>query len=315
MTQRILTVLLFLTWGLILLVLIRPLSPASGASLMPLEPLSPAVSVGDPAPEASAPEPEPAGDVTVPEPPADGAVQHLLLLGVDQRPGDKGRSDVMLLVSLMPDEGRISVLSIPRDTQVELRGRPDKLNAAYAYGGTEMAREAVERLLGIEVAHVAAVNFEGFAAAIDALGGVTVTVPQDMDYEDPYQDLYIHLKAGTQVLDGDHALQFVRFRSDGRGDFGRMERQQALLRALQEQYLGPGLVTRIPALWQAVSPYVETDLTASDLPGLLMAALRSRGEMTTATLPGQSFQENGISYVRLDPGALEETRAMLRGKE
>lgn len=313
MTQRILAVLLFLTWGLILWVLIQPLPAATDASLLPVGSLSPVASAGSPVP--GAPASEQAGDVTRPDAPADGAVQHLLLLGVDQRPGDKGRSDVMLLVSLMPEKGRISVLSIPRDTQVELRGRPDKLNAAYAYGGIEMAREAVERLLGIEVAHVAAINFEGFAAVIDALGGVTVTVPHDMHYEDPYQDLHIHLKAGSQVLDGKHALQFVRFRADGRGDFGRMERQQALLRALQEQYLGPGLVTRIPALWQAVSPYVETDLTASDLPGLLMAALRSRGEMTTATLPGQPFREDGISYVRRDPDALEEARAILRGEE
>src|SRR5690606_32900071 len=144
--------------------------------------------------------------------------QAVLVLGVDRREGDRGRSDTMLLV--VPRAfGGLKLLSIPRDTRVELPGRgPGKINAAYAYDGPQASAEAVARLLDIPAPTPVVVDFQAAAAVVDAMGGITLTVERPMRYRDPYQDLVIDLEPGTQRLDGDRALGFVRFRSDAQGD-------------------------------------------------------------------------------------------------
>lgn len=239
--------------------------------------------------------------------------EHLLVLGVDRRPGDPGRSDVIALVSFFDSPAEVHVLFIPRDTKVVLRDQADKINAAFAYGGSALARAAVEDLLGIDVDGVVTVDFRAFAGAVDALGGVEVEIAEPMDYEDPVQDLYIHLPPGRQHLDGERALQFVRFRADSRGDVGRIARQQQFLRALAEQHLSAATLLRLPDLWRAVTPHVETTLALGDITRYARLALAGRERILMAQLSGTGVMENDIYYFLTDADHLAAVQEYLRG--
>ena len=143
---------------------------------------------------------------------------NVLLLGTDD--GDSEdfgkdtpkRTDAMLLVSFDPENSQVSVLSLPRDTRVTIPGRRghDKINAAYAYGGVNLAKRTVANLLQVPVNHYMQVDWQGFIKVVDMLGGVDLDVEQDMDYEDPYADLKIHLKKGKQHLNGGTATDYVK---------------------------------------------------------------------------------------------------------
>ena len=115
------------------------------------------------------------------------------------------------------------------------RKEVEKLGHAYAYGGPALTVKAVEDLLQIPVNYYVTLHWQGFIRCVDSLGGVDLYVEQDMDYEDPYAALAIHLNKGYQHLDGDKSGQYVRFRSDELGDIGRAQRQQRFLRALANQ--------------------------------------------------------------------------------
>lgn len=131
-------------------------------------------------------------------------------------------------------------------------------------------------------------DFEGFKAAVDALGGVDVDVPQDMEYKDEYQDLDINLQKGMQHLNGDQALEMVRFRRYTNGDIGRIETQWIFLKALVKKASGLSGVLKIPDLVNAVSPYVKTDLSMQDILSLANMALGVKPEnVRYGTVPGK----------------------------
>ncbi len=191
----------------------------------------------------------------------------VLLTGVDARPGnnDRGRADAMMVLFVNPETDRAALLSLPRDLRVPIPSHGmDKLNSAFAYGGPELARETVEAELGITIDHSVQLDMWALPEVIDALGGVTVDVPdvegrgRGMNYDDNWGDLHIHLAPGMQHLDGEQALGFVTYRK-GDSDFARQKRQQQLLRALLEQK-GADLVKALPSLLDAV----RTDLGASE---------------------------------------------------
>jgi LCP family protein required for cell wall assembly len=151
----------------------------------------------------------------------------ILLIGADQRRGDVGRSDTLLLLSLNPRTHRLALLGLPRDLGVEVPGHgATKINHAYAYGGPALTRRTVEEFLHLKVDYHAVAFFEGFVAAVDALGGVTVDVPdveghgRGMNYDDHAGNLHIHLKPGTQHLNGRQALGFVRYRKSNTPGLG-----------------------------------------------------------------------------------------------
>lgn len=241
-----------------------------------------------------------------PAEPADDST-NILLLGVDQRPGDYGRSDTMLLLSLDRASGRIHVVSIPRDTMVSLPGHGrDKINAAYAYGGPQLAKQAVADLTGLPVHYYIQVNLQGFARIVDLVGGVDINVEKRMDYEDPTQDLYIHLKPGLQHLNGAQALQYVRFRSDRQGDLGRIGRQQGFLKAIGQQILTPSILPQLPALIGETAKMLSTDIAAADRITLALAAYRYYGNgVDMSTLPGEAKYVDGISYFIADQEQLQ----------
>ncbi|MCD5407250.1 MAG: LCP family protein [Desulfotomaculum sp.] len=140
---------------------------------------------------------------------------NFLLLGMDARPCEKTtRTDTIIFVSIDPKENRIAVMSIPRDTRVKIPGHgSDKINAVNVYGGPELVSQTVSDLLGVPVDHYVLTNFDGFKDIVDAVGGVDFYVAQDMYYYGPADNTLIDLKKGQQLLDGDKALQFIRFRS------------------------------------------------------------------------------------------------------
>lgn len=224
----------------------------------------------------------------------------IMLMGIDERKDDVGRSDTLMILSLSKDKA--SLLTIPRDTMVYIEKRGyQKINAAYAYGGAKLARETVEDFLGIDIDHYVAINKARFAEVIDAMGGVDVYVERDMYYEDPWDDnggLVIDLRQGRRHLDGDTAIQFVRFR-DSEGDVGRVRRQQAFMRACADKLTEPAMIIKIPELLSVAVKAIDTDLTSGEMlaaAGSLKNA-ESAGNIKTGVVPGWLQYIEGVSYL------------------
>jgi len=211
-----------------------------------------------------------------------------------------GLSDTMLLVRFNPHTDQLIVLSLPRDTRTTVQGQMTKLNEANHYGGPALAARSVSDLLGgVEIDRYVRINVQGVEKLIDALGGVTVNVPKDLKYQDDSQHLYINLKAGEQQLDGDKALQFLRFRYDDYGDIGRIQRQQMLMRALVEQALSPKTVARLPKVLSVVQSHVDTNLSVEELLALAGYAANTDAYNTQMLmLPGDfsSSSDFELSY-------------------
>jgi polyisoprenyl-teichoic acid--peptidoglycan teichoic acid transferase len=199
-----------------------------------------------------------------------GQAKNILLMGVD---ADKTRTDVVILAHLDPKFGLVNLLSIPRDTWVDIDCKglkpcqtPDKLAHAHVWGGEngpETTVATVEHFLGVQIDSYVQVDFEGFRHLVDALGGVDMVIDQEMNYVDPTPPgLTIHFKASKQPqhLNGQKALEYVRFRADGLGDVGRTERTRKFLHAVLEAARQKGTVTQVPAMWRAMAPYVKTNV-------------------------------------------------------
>jgi LCP family protein required for cell wall assembly len=253
---------------------------------------------------------------TPPEPAAYKGRINVLLLGTDARKGEKtGRSDTIMLCSVDTDKNLMSVLSIPRDTRVRIPGRGwDKINSATIYGGPDLAMKTVSDLLGIRVNNFVLCDYEGFKDVIDALGGVTVDVKERMYHHDPQDGgIYtIDLRPGVQRLDGEKALQYVRYRDYALGDIDRAEQQQRFLSALAREVLQPGTVVKLPSLIVSVSKAIDTNLSLMDMKRLAVAARNmTNASIVTQTLPGRFLNLDGGSYWEVDPGQASLTVARL----
>jgi len=202
----------------------------------------------------------------------------------------EGLSDVMLLLRFNPETKKMVVLAVPRDTRIEIPGHGmKKINAANVYGGPALTAQTVSNLLnGVGIDRYVRINILGMGKLIDALGGVTVYVPKDMKYRDDSQHLYINLKAGKRHLNGDQALQLLRFRHDALGDIGRIQRQQMVLRALSEQALTPTTLTHLPQILNVIKEHIDTNLTVEELVALVgFGARTNRSNMQMLMVPGR----------------------------
>jgi len=241
---------------------------------------------------------------------------NVLVLGVDAgveeteqtRAVNRRRTDTMLLCSIDPDTREIGILSLPRDSRVPIPGRSqDKLCHAHAFGGPALAMEAVSEALNVPVHYFIRVDFRAFTRAVDILGGVEFDVPEDMKYDDPYQNLHIDLRRGPQLLDGDKALQLVRYRGYADGDIGRIQVQQQFIAAFISKALRLRSALKIPALVQEMVRCVDTNMEPSEM--LKVAQLLARanqGEVAMGVLPGEARYVNvggeNVSYVIIDEG-------------
>lgn len=211
-----------------------------------------------------------------------------------------GLSDSMLLLRFDPAKEKVSVLSIPRDTRVNIEGYGiRKINHANDYGGPALTAKVTSELLGgVKIDRYVRVNVQGVEKLIDALGGITVNVPKDMKYNDFSQHLYIDLKKGVQHLDGDKTMQFLRFRYDEFGDISRVQRQQMLMRSAVEQTLKPATIIKIPKILSVIQSHLDTNLTVRELMALSnFASKTDRSQIQMMMLPGDFNNPNeGASY-------------------
>jgi len=246
------------------------------------------------------------------KPPIKGKM-NVLLLGVDK---DGSRADTIMLVSADNVKKEIKLLSIPRDTKITLNtGKKMKINACLGMKNREQFMiETVKTVTKMPIHYYCEVNFDGFKEIIDILGGVDYNVPFDMNYDDPVQNLHIHLKKGQQHLDGQAAHDFVRFRHNNRGeavyapgdyykgDIGRISAQQDFLRELFRQKMQPQYLLKAPDLLDAAQEYVRTNFSIkSALSFISLLNSAETTELQTFLLPGTDRYENGVSYYIYSP--------------
>ena len=186
----------------------------------------------------------------------------VLLLGVDERENDNGRSDTMIVVTVNPEKKTMKMLSIPRDTRTEIVGldAEDKINHAYAYGGVPMAMATVENLLDIPLDYYVFINMEGFLKVIDTLGGVTIQNDMDLTYGS------YHFPKGEVNLNGEEALIFTRIRyEDPRGDFGRQIRQRQVIEAVLKKASSPTTLLKASDMLEVVGENVRMNFSMKEL--------------------------------------------------
>ncbi len=223
---------------------------------------------------------------------------NVLMLGLDK---DETRSDVMMIAQLNLDTNSVNVLQIPRDTYVKNNRNDRKINSAYGSGGVETSIKEVKTLVDIDLEKYAVITTSGFRDVIDAVGGIYYDIPQDMDYDDPLQDLHIHLKKGYQLLDGDKAEQYVRCRYIyPTGDIGRVEAQSDFLKEafsqITERYKSGGDINT-EKLISTLGDMIDTNFTLEEMlkyaPYLLSVDIQNLNIMILA---GQAEYRNGGSY-------------------
>lgn len=231
----------------------------------------------------------------------------VLLMGTDSRSeADRGRPDTIILAAANPRTQKVTLLSIPRDTYVDIagKGKKDKINHAYNYGTGTMLK-TVEELLDIPVDYYVMINFKGFADLIDEIGGIEIDVEKRMYYKS--SDTYINLYPGRQVLNGEQALGYARFRRDAEGDFGRNRRQQEVLRALADQAVSLKNVDNVFNILNILGKNIKHNIPPQDMPRLLAQFRNIQGssiesltmEVTSTRMGSQNLWYNLVSEEEL----------------
>lgn len=230
-------------------------------------------------------------------------VTNILVAGVDV---DGYRTDLILMVQVNNIDKRVSVLQIPRDTKVDNKRSDKKINSAY-FSGIDVMKREVESVTGLSTDFFATITFDAFKEIVDALGGVTVDVPIDMNYHDPVQGLVIELEAGKQKLDGEHAMMFMRFRKndDGTGyamgDLDRNKAQSQFYSAVLKKTLSPIGVLRAPAIYSAIMKNTTTDLNNAEVRELMFDVFKiGKNNIEIYQLPGDSKYISNVSYFVAD---------------
>ena len=241
---------------------------------------------------------------------------YMMLIGSDRRVGDDSmgaRSDTNIVVRVDPTQNLVTMVSIPRDTCIEIDGYgQNKFNAAYNYGGAAATIREASELCNIEISHYAEVNFEELVALVDAVGGVDVEVDERIDDPDAGS---IVIEEGTQHLDGEAALVFARSRAYVDGDFTRTANQRKLIMALVEKVLALP-VTDLPGVIQSAAQCVTTDLSVSDILSLAQQ-FKDEGDLTiySAMVPSTTGYIGEVSYVFTDEAALKEMMEVVEAGE
>lgn len=243
---------------------------------------------------------------------------YLLVLGSDAREGDTAsRSDVIILTRIDPADGKVTMVSIPRDTMIDLEGHGrQKINAAYAYGGAAGAVKAVSKFSGVPISHYAEIHFEELESLVDSLGGVWVDVPVTND-ETGSSNTGTRIEAGEQLLDGQTALAFARERYGYlRGDFQRADNQRILAEAIVKKVLGVSPLD-LPGTVQQLASCVSTDYGLADIVGLAQT-FQAADALTfySALVPSSTMTIDEVSYVVTEyPGWTEMMQRVDAGED
>ncbi|MEQ2528568.1 LytR family transcriptional regulator [Bacillaceae bacterium CLA-AA-H227] len=217
----------------------------------------------------------------------------VLLLGVDEREGDKGRSDTIIVLTVNPTQNSIKMLSIPRDTRTDIvgHGTVDKINHAYAFGGEEMSMNTVENFLDIPIDYYIRINMEGFKDIVDAVGGITVN--NNLEFS---QNGYT-FKEGKIDLTGNEALSFVRMRKeDPNGDLGRQNRQRQVIQGVINKGASFSSLTRFDDIFGALGKNVRTNLTFEEMTDIQSKYKDARHNIEQLQLSGKGQMINSVYY-------------------
>lgn len=219
---------------------------------------------------------------------------YMLVLGSDARGDETSRSDVIMLARLEPATGSVHLISIPRDTMVNIDGHgTNKINAAYAYGGPALAVKTVSEFAGVPISHYAEVHFDELESLVDMLGGVTVNVPESFKAGNGG----VSLSAGEQVLSGEQALGFARERYNvSGGDFGRAQAQRLVAEAIIKKVLATP-ATQLPGVVSDAAGCVSTDLGLTEIVNLALDFQGQSLSMYSAACPSYTRNVDGVSYV------------------
>lgn len=222
----------------------------------------------------------------------------VLMLGVDERAGDSGRSDTIIVLTVNPNTNSVKMLSIPRDTRTTIigKGTEDKINHAYAFGGVEMSMNTVENFLDIPIDYYMKINMQGFKDIVDAVGGVTVQ--NNLDFS---QDKY-HFPVGEVTLDGDKALSFSRMRhQDPNGDFGREARQRQIIQAILHKGASISSLTNYNTILGAIGKNVKTNLTFDQMVEIQKNYKDAANNIEQMKISGNGTMINNIYYLVISP--------------
>lgn len=231
----------------------------------------------------------------------------VLLLGVDEREDDRGRSDTMIVLTINPNDNSTKMVSIPRDTYTEIVGLDleDKINHAYAFGGIEMSLDTTEKLLDIPIDYVVQLNMEGFKDVIDALDGIVV------DNAFAFDDF----KKGELTLAGDQALDFVQMRKqDPNGDFGRQDRQKQVIQSIMSEAVSATTLFNYPKIFDALGNNVKTNMEFSEMIDIQKNYRNASTDVEQLVFEkGYGETIGGIWYYMMDKEELAEIKAELKG--
>ncbi|SEA77712.1 cell envelope-related function transcriptional attenuator common domain-containing protein [Thalassobacillus cyri] len=238
---------------------------------------------------------------------------NILLMGVDERKNDRGRSDALMVMTLDPTNDRMQLISIPRDTRTTIvgDGRQDKINHAYAFGGTDMAINTVEEFLDIELDYYVSMNMEGLTEMVDAVGGITVNNKLDWKDRGYYKKGYHYVK-GEIELDGLKAMGYVRMRyQDPNGDFGRNERQRQVIEGIIDKGANIATVHKIDDILEVLGNNMRTNMAFSDMKNLLTNYNKTRENRVTYQMVGQGIKVNGIYYLDIPENEVQKVHNMI----
>jgi polyisoprenyl-teichoic acid--peptidoglycan teichoic acid transferase len=217
----------------------------------------------------------------------------VLMLGVDEREGDKGRSDTMIVLTVNPDKNSVKMLSIPRDTRTDIvgHGTVDKINHAYAFGGEEMSMATVENFLDIPIDYYVKVNMESFEDIVNAVDGITVNNTFSFS-QDGYQ-----FNKGEINLNGEEALSYVRMRKqDPKGDFGRQQRQRQVIQGVINKGASVNSITRFDDIFGALGKNIRTNMTFDEMVEIQKNYKDARHNIDQLQITGQGQKINSVYY-------------------
>ncbi|WP_349408757.1 LCP family protein [Pseudalkalibacillus sp. SCS-8] len=241
---------------------------------------------------------DPEREKTVPKPKVDDKKApepiSILLMGVDERKNDRGRSDTMVVMTVNPEKDSMYMFNIPRDSRTLIVGKgfDDKINHAYAFGGTKMAVETVENFLDIPINYYIKVNMESFQDIVDAVGGVTVNNGRGFSY-----DGYTFPKGEVELETGKEALAFVRMRKgDPKGDLGRNARQREVIKGVIEKGARASSITKFDDVLGVISDNVKTNLTFDEMKDIQANYKSARKNLQTFEVSGHGQYINNIYY-------------------